>query len=70
MLEARLVCEVSLVVMALLYLCQAARSATHSDNTETNRQLGFLGRKIFLENMALCPSRVCFLLSCFLLQVN
>ena len=55
--KVRLGCEASLVVMALLYLLQAVR------------QLNFLGRKIFLENMALCPSRVCFLFSCILLQL-
>ena len=53
----RLGCEASLVLMALLYLLQAVR------------QLTFLGRTIFLENMALCPSRVCFLFSCILLQL-
>ena len=34
-----------------------------------HRQFSFLGKKIFLENMVLCPSRVCFLISCILIQV-
>ena len=32
------------------------------------RELGFLGRKVFWQNMKLCPSRVAFLISCVLLQ--
>ena len=55
--KIRLGCEASLVLMALLYILQAVRQFT------------FLGRKIFMENMALCPSRVCFLFSCILLQL-
>jgi hypothetical protein len=32
-------------------------------------EFSFLGWKVFLQNMALCPSRVAFLISCCLLQV-
>ena len=49
-------CEVSIIFLGLLYILKAIR------------ELSFLGRKVFMENMQLCPSRVCFLLSCVLLQ--
>ena len=52
----RLGCEVSIIFLGLLYILKAIR------------ELSFLGRKVFMENMQLCPSRVCFLLSCVLLQ--
>ena len=52
----RLGCEVSIVFLAILYILKALR------------ELSFLGRKVFMENMKLCPSRVCFLFSCLLLQ--
>ena len=54
--QIRLVCEILIVIFALLYLLKALR------------EFSFLGRKVFLENMVLCPSRVCFLISCLLLQ--
>ena len=49
-------CEVSIIFLGVLYILKAIR------------ELSFLGRKVFMENMQLCPSRVCFLLSCVLLQ--
>ena len=55
--QVRIICEVLIVFFGLLYLLKAAR------------EFSFLGKKVFLENMALCPSRVCFLVSCLLLQV-
>ena len=48
--------EVIIVIMGLFYILKAIR------------EFLFLGRKIFLQNMILCPSRVCFLFSCVLLQ--
>ena len=40
-----------------------------TDNIGTPRERGFLGAQIFKENMVLCPSRVLFLLACFLIMV-
>ena len=54
--QIRSACEVAIVIMALLYIIKAVR------------EFKFLGRKVFFQNMVLCPSRVCFLLSCVLLQ--
>ena len=51
-------CEVSIVFLALLFILKAVR------------ELSFLGLRVFMENMQLCPSRVIFLISCVLLQVN
>jgi hypothetical protein len=48
--KARGIGEAILVVWSIVYLAIAAREFT------------FLGRKIFLQNMALCPSRVFFLI--------
>ena len=56
-LEVRAGCDVTLLILAILYLLEAVR------------ELCFLGSTIFLENMKLCPSRVLFLLSCLLLQI-
>ena len=55
--QLRLACEILIVIFALLFLLKAIR------------EFSFLGPKIFLENMQLCPSRVIFLFSCILLQV-
>ena len=38
-------------------------------NTGAPRERGFLGAQIFKENMVLCPSRVLFLIACFLIMV-
>lgn len=38
-------CEVALVIWSVIYLLKAAH------------ELSFLGKKIFLDNMAMCPSR-------------
>ena len=54
--QIRLVCEIIIVVMGLFYLYKAIR------------EYMFLGRKVFFQNMVLCPSRVCFLIACLLLQ--
>ena len=51
-------CEVLIVFLALLFILKALR------------ELSFLGLRVFLENMQLCPSRVIFLISCVLLQVK
>ena len=48
------ICEVVIVLGAIVYLAIAAREAT------------FLTRKVYIQSMALCPSRVMFLLGCFL----
>ena len=54
--QIRFVFEIIIVIMALLFIIKAIR------------EFKFLGRKIFFQNMVLCPSRVCFLFSCVLLQ--
>ena len=56
--QIRISCEVSIVILGFLFILKAMR------------EFSFLGHKIFLENMQLCPSRVCFLLSCILLQFS
>ena len=56
--QIRFACEVLIVFFGFLYILKALR------------ELSFLGIKIFMENMQLCPSRVCFLVSCVLLQVT
>ena len=38
-------------------------------NNPSLRERGFLGGQIFKENMVLCPSRVLFLIACFLILV-
>ena len=43
--QIRVICEIVLVVWSLLYLIKAAREAT------------FLERKVYIQSMALCPSR-------------
>ena len=53
--KARVLGEAILVVWSIVYLAIAVREFT------------FLGYKIFLQNMALCPSRVLFLFGCILL---
>merc|ERR1719458_483414 len=45
--------EVLLLIWSVIYLLGAAHEAS------------FLGRKIFLDNMVMCPSRVIFLTGCF-----
>ena len=54
--KLRFLAEIILVIMAVFFILKAIR------------EYSFLGRKVFLENMILCPSRVCFLFSCVLLQ--
>ena len=56
--QGRMLAEVILVIYSIGYLVVAVR------------EWSFLGRKIFMENMALCPSRVCFLIGCILLVVS
>ena len=56
--QGRMLAEVVLVIYSIGYLVVAVR------------EWSFLGRKIFMENMALCPSRVCFLIGCILLVVS
>ena len=56
--QIRLGCELVLVVWSLIYLAIAVRERT------------FLGGQIFKENMILCPSRVLFLIACFLVVVS
>ena len=53
-LQARGVCELVLVIWSLIYLLIAFREAS------------FLGIRLFMRNLALCPSRVLFLIACFL----
>ena len=52
MSQIRVICEIILVIWSLLYLIKAAREAT------------FLERKVYIQSMALCPSRVLFLFGC------
>ena len=56
--KIRISVELIIVFMAFCFLVKAVR------------ELSFLGRKIFLQNMILCPSRVFFLLSCLLHQLT
>jgi hypothetical protein len=56
--QTRLLGEIIIVVWGLLYILQAVR------------EFSFLGYQVFMENMALCPSRVLFLTACCLLQVT
>jgi hypothetical protein len=56
--KARGICEVILIVWSILYLAICARELT------------FLPLKIFLQNMALCPSRVLFLIGCVLMLLT
>lgn len=53
--QARILGEIILVVWSIIYIAIAVR------------EWSFLGTKIFMQNMALCPSRVLFLLGCILL---
>jgi transient receptor potential cation channel subfamily V protein 5 len=55
--QGRLMAEVVLVFFSLAYMIRACREAS------------FLGRKIFKENLSLCPSRVIFLLGCILIMI-
>ena len=55
--QGRLMAEVVLVFFSLAYMVIACREAS------------FLGRKIFKENLSLCPSRVIFLLGCILIMI-
>ena len=55
--QIRLGCEIIIVVWSLIYLVIAGRERS------------FLGGQIFKENMQLCPSRVLFLIACFLVVV-
>ena len=50
--QVRLVLEIILVIWSLAYLIKAAHEYT------------FLGKKIFVDNMKMCPSRVVFLIGC------
>ena len=54
---ARGVGEIVLALWSLLYLLIAAREVT------------FLGVRLFMKTLALCPSRVMFLIACFLCLV-
>ena len=56
--KIRISVELIIVFMAFCFLVKAVR------------ELSFLGRKIFLQNLTLCPSRVFFLLSCLLHQLT
>ena len=47
-------CELVILVWSVIYLAIAVRERS------------FLGGQIFMENMQLCPSRVLFLMACFL----
>jgi len=58
MSQIRVICEIVLVVWSLLYLIKAAREAT------------FLERKVYIQSMALCPSRVVFLLGCAVMVLS
>ena len=52
--KIRMVCELVILIWSIIYLAIAIRERS------------FLGGQIFKENMVLCPSRVLFLLACFL----
>ena len=54
--KIRIISEIVITIWSVVYLAIAAR------------ELSFLGWKIFKENMILCPSRVLFLIACFLMQ--
>ena len=58
MSQIRVISEVILVIWSVLYLAKAAREAT------------FLERKVYIQSMALCPSRVVFLLGCAVMVLN
>ena len=49
----RLVCEIILVIWSIIYIAICARERT------------FLGNKIWVQNLKLCPSRCGFLMGCF-----
>ena len=55
--QIRIVCEFIIVIWSFIYLIIAGRERS------------FLGGQIFLENMQLCPSRVLFLVACFLVVI-
>ena len=55
--QIRLGCEFVIVIWSFIYLIIAGRERS------------FLGGQIFKENMQLCPSRVLFLIACFLVVV-
>lgn len=55
-MQVRLIAEVVLVFFSVAYLVRACMEAS------------FLGRKLFKENLSLCPSRVLFLLGCILIM--
>ena len=58
MSQMRVISEIVLVIWSVLYLVKAAREAT------------FLERKVYIQSMALCPSRVVFLLGCAVMVLN
>ena len=53
--QIRVLCEIALVIWSVMYIIKAVHEAT------------FLTRKVYLQNMALCPSRVVFLLGCIIM---
>ena len=55
--QGRLIAEVVLVFFSLAYIVRACIEAS------------FLGRKLFKENLSLCPSRVLFLIGCMLIMI-
>ena len=80
LIKPRLVCECILVVWSAIYLSIAIRfwillhdrllfHVLPYENDPFLRERGFLGGQIFKENMVLCPSRVLFLIACFLILV-
>ena len=56
--QIRVISEIALVIWSVLYLVKAAREAT------------FLERKVYIQSMALCPSRVVFLFGCTIMVLN
>ena len=78
--KIRMVGEGVLVVMGIYFILKVNSSHTisfiQSSINQKNcfwqavHEFTFLGWRVFMQNMVLCPSRVAFLISCVLVQVN
>lgn len=77
--QVRIFLEVVIIIMAVGFLVKVRVFSYHYSTIilffandflsfQATREFRFLGRKIFMQNMVLCPSRVCFLISCILHQ--
>ena len=84
--KLRMAGEVVLVVMAVYFILKVYITynltqvkvtvcidlINHNDDhmSQAVHEFTFLGWRVFMQNMVLCPSRVAFLISCVLVQVN